>query len=96
TGADLGLLELPEEFGLIKRLAGYPEVLAVCTRTLEPQPLANYLVGLAAAFHGYYNRVRVVTEDEAASSARLALVRAVGIVLRNGLDVMGVSAPDQM
>jgi len=96
SGADLGLLALPEELGLIKRLAGYPEVLAVCTRTLEPHPLANYLVGLAAAFHGYYNRVRVVTEEEAASRARLALVRAVGIVLRNGLDLMGVAAPDQM
>jgi arginyl-tRNA synthetase len=96
TGANLGRLELPEEFGLIKRLAGFPEVLAVCTRTLEPHVLANYLVGLAAAFHGYYNRVRVVTEDEAASRARLALVRAVGIVLRNGLDLMGVAAPDRM
>ncbi len=96
TGADLNRLELPEELGLIKRLAGYPEVLAVCTRTLEPHPLANYLVGLAAAFHGYYNRVRVVTDDEGASRARLALVRAVGIVLRNGLDLMGVAAPDQM
>jgi arginyl-tRNA synthetase len=81
---------------LIKRLAGYPEVLTVCARTLEPHALANYLVGLAAAFHGYYNRVRVVTEDEAASHARLSLVRAVGIVLRNGLDLMGVAAPDQM
>jgi arginyl-tRNA synthetase len=96
TGADLALLELPEELGLIKRLAGYPEVLAVCARTLEPHPLAHYLVGLAAAFHGYYNRVRVVTEDERAGRARLALVRAVGIVLRNGLDLMGVAAPDQM
>jgi arginyl-tRNA synthetase len=96
TGADLGRLELPEEFGLIKKLAGYPEVLAVCARTLEPHPLANYLVGLAAAFHGYYNRVRVVTEDEAASRARLALVRAVGIVLRNGLELMGIAAQDQM
>jgi len=96
TGADLGRLELPEELGLIKRLAGYPEVLAVCARTLEPHPLASYLVGLAAAFHGYYNRVRVVTEDEGASRARLALVRAVGIVLRNGLALMGVTAPDRM
>ena len=96
TGADLRLLELPEELGLIKRLAGFPEVLAVCARTLEPHPLANYLVALAAAFHGYYNRVRVVTEDEAASGARLALVQAIGIVLRNGLDLMGVAAPDQM
>jgi arginyl-tRNA synthetase len=95
-GADLSRLALPEELSLIKRLAGFPEVLAVCARTLEPQPLANYLAGLAAAFHGYYNRVRVVTEDEGATAARLALVKAVGIVLRNGLDLMGVAAPDQM
>jgi arginyl-tRNA synthetase len=96
AGADLGRLELPEELALIKRLAGYPEVLAVCARTLEPHPLANYLVGLAAAFHGYYNRVRVVTDDAAGSGARLALVQAIGIVLRNGLHLMGVAAPDQM
>ena len=71
-------------------------MLAACARGLEPQPLAQYLVGLAAAFHGYYNRVRVISEDMEASRARLALVRGIGVVLRNGLDLMGVSAPDQM
>ncbi len=96
AGADLSRLELPEELSLIKKLAAFPEVLAVCARSLEPHPLANYLVSLAAAFHGYYNRVRVVTEDEGATRARLALVRAVGIVLSNGLDLMGVAAPGQM
>jgi arginyl-tRNA synthetase len=96
AGADLARLELPEELGLIKRLAAYPDVLAACARGLEPHPLASYLVGLAAAFHGYYNRVRVVTEDEALSRARLALARAVGVVVRNGLSLMGVAAPEQM
>jgi arginyl-tRNA synthetase len=96
AGADLSLLEHPEELALIRRAAGFPDALAACARGLEPHPLALYLVGLAGAFHGYYNRVRVVTDDEAASRARLALVRGIGIVLRNGLDLMGVAAPSQM
>jgi arginyl-tRNA synthetase len=96
AGADLGRLALPEEISLIRRAASFPDVLAVCARGLEPHPLAQYLVGLAAAFHGYYNRVRVISEDVEASRARLALARGIGVVLRNGLDLMGVSAPDQM
>jgi arginyl-tRNA synthetase len=96
AGADFALLALPEEVALIRRAAQYPDALAACARGLEPHGLAQYLVGLAAAFHGYYNKVRVITEDEALSRARLGLARAVGIVLRNGLDLMGVEAPTQM
>jgi arginyl-tRNA synthetase len=96
AGADLERLALPEEIGLVKRAAAYPDVLAACARGLEPHPLAQYLVGLAAAFHGYYNRVRVISDDEGASRARLALARGVGIVLRNGLDLMGIAAAEQM
>ncbi|HEY5998505.1 MAG TPA: arginine--tRNA ligase [bacterium] len=96
AGADLERLALPEELSLIKRAASFPDVLAACARGLEPHPLAQYLVGLAAAFHGYYNRVRVISEDVETSRARLALARGVGVVLRNGLGLMGVPAPDQM
>ncbi len=96
VGADLGLLAHPLEIGLIKSAAAFPDVVAACARGMEPHPLAHYLVGLAAAFHGYYNKVRIVTEDEPASRARLALARGVGIVLRNGLGLMGVAAPEQM
>jgi len=96
AGADLERLALPEEIGLVKRAAAYPDVLAACARGLEPHPLAQYLVGLAAAFHGYYNRVRVISDDEGASRARLALARGVGIVLRNGLGLMGIAAAEQM
>jgi arginyl-tRNA synthetase len=94
--ADLALLALPEEIGLIKKVAIFPDVLAGCARALEPHALAQYLVALAGAFHAYYNKTRVITEDEALSDARLALVRAVGIVIRNGLDLMGVGAPAEM
>jgi arginyl-tRNA synthetase len=96
AAADFGLLALPEELGLIRKTATYPDVLASCARLMDPHPLAAYLVSLAAAFHSYYNKVRVIGDDEALTGARLGLVRAVGVVLHNGLDLMGVTAPVEM
>jgi arginyl-tRNA synthetase len=93
---DLGPLRLPEEMSLIKKVALYPDVLATCAHGLEPHPLAQYLVGLSSAFHSYYNKVRVITDDEEVSHARLGMVRAVGIVIRNALGIMGIEAPEKM
>jgi arginyl-tRNA synthetase len=94
--ADLGRLVLPEEQALIKRLLQFPHVVAAAARTLEPHRLAYYLQELAGLFHPYYNRHRVVGEDRELMGARLALVSAVALVLRNGLDLLGVSAPEKM
>lgn len=93
---DLSPLDAPEELGLIRTVALYPDALVKAARTLEPHHLAAYLVGLAGSFHSYYNKVRVITDDERLSFARLALVQAVGIVIRNGLGVMGIEAPETM
>jgi arginyl-tRNA synthetase len=93
---DLTPLELPEEMSLIKKVSVFPDILAACSKTLEPHQLAQYLVGLAGSFHSYYNKVRVITENEDLSRARLGLVQAVGIVLRNALGLMGVAAPREM
>jgi arginyl-tRNA synthetase len=93
---DLSPLGGSEEMGLIRKVALYPDALVKAARTLEPHHLAAYLVGLAGSFHSYYNKVRVITDDERLSYARLALVRAVGIVVRNGLGVMGIEAPETM
>lgn len=93
---DLDPLRLPEEMSLIKKIATYPDVLATCARLLDPHPLTQYLVALAGNFHSYYNKVRVITDDEDLSHARLAMVRAVGIVIRNALDIMGIEAPEKM
>ncbi len=93
---DLDPLVLPEELGIIKKAALYPDVLEMSARGLEPHHLAHYLVGLAGSFHSYYNKTRVITDDERLSLARLGMVRAVGIVIRNGLELMGVSAPETM
>ncbi|MBI2878484.1 MAG: arginine--tRNA ligase [Candidatus Rokubacteria bacterium] len=89
-------LELPEEVGLIKKVLQYPDVVLQAARALEPHRIAYYLQELAAAFHAYYNRHRVVTDDLPLTHARLALVHGVGLVLRNGLGLLGVSAPEKM
>ncbi|MFQ5520988.1 MAG: arginine--tRNA ligase [Candidatus Methylomirabilia bacterium] len=96
TGVDLSPLTLPEELGLVKRLLHFPAVVAGAARALEPHRIAYYLQDLAANFHPYYNRHRVVGDDLRLTQARLALVAAVGQVVRNGLALLGVSAPEKM
>ncbi len=90
------LLKLPEEIMLIKYISRYPEVVGGSAQALEPHRFTFYLNELAAVFHSYYNKHRVVGEDAALSSARLFLVNAVGIVLRNALRILGVTAPEKM
>jgi arginyl-tRNA synthetase len=93
---DIDRLILDEELALAKLLARYPEAVDSAARHLEPHRLVFYLQELAALFHSYYNRQRVLTEDVEASRARLYLVNAVRIVLENALLLLGVSAPEQM
>ena len=85
-----------QELGLLQRLNDYPETLENAARELAPHGVAFYLRELAAEFHGYYNSTRVLVEDEAVRLARLALATAVRQVLRNGLALLGVSAPEKM
>jgi arginyl-tRNA synthetase len=65
-------------------------------KALEPHRLTFYLNDLAALFHSYYNKNKVLSEDQAVSEARLYLVESVWIVLRNVLKLLGVSAPERM
>ncbi|MBP1658364.1 MAG: argS [Bacteroidetes bacterium] len=90
------LLTAPEEMTLIKRLLQFPEVVESCALTHEPHRLADYLHDLAGTFHLFYHHHRVVTQDERLTTARLALVRCVQIVLRNGFTILGINAPEQM
>ncbi len=96
TGVDLSLLNTPEEIELIKILRKFPEIIAICVHEMEPYRITLYLQELAGAFHGFYNKHRVVSDDLRLSSARLALVECVQIVLGNGLRLLGVSAPEEM
>jgi len=90
------LLRDEEELDLIKTLGFFPEVVEGSGRTLEPHRLTGYLQTLASSFHNFYDRVRVVGEEEEKTLARLALVGAAQITLRNGLRLLGVSAPAKM
>jgi arginyl-tRNA synthetase len=89
-------LEAPEEIDLIKALARYPDILAGSARSMEPHRVTYYLMELASAFHTYYNKHRVLTDDPSLRCGRLNLVLAVQKVIRNGLTLLGVSAPDRM
>jgi arginyl-tRNA synthetase len=81
---------------LIKLLGEYPEVLANSARYLEPHRIPYYLNELVALFHSYYNHNRILGEDEAVTQARLYLAAALRVVIRNGLSVVGVTAPEKM
>jgi arginyl-tRNA synthetase len=93
---DFQPLALPEEQTLIKRLLQFPGLVAGAARAREPHRIAYYLSELAGLYHPYYKFRRVITEDRALTLARLGLAAAVGQVVRNGLELLGVSAPESM
>jgi arginyl-tRNA synthetase len=96
AAADVSLLGAPTELALMSRLADYPQVLERATAELSPHDIAFYLRELASAFHTFYDAQRVLVDDLPLRHARLALLAATRQVLRNGLGVLGVSAPEQM
>jgi len=94
--ADLALLSSPYEEALLRRLADFPEQLAAAARDLAPHAVTFYLKDLAADFHSYYNAERFLIDDLPRRRARLLLAAAAGQVVRNGLAVLGLGAPEQM
>lgn len=94
--ANLALLSEPHEEALLMALARYPEVVETAARAHEPHQLAHYLRELAMAFHTYYNEHRVLVPDDAHRDARLNLSLATRQVIKNGLKLLGVSAPEVM
>ncbi len=89
-------LKSPEEIKLIRILASFPEIVEKSSKDLHPHIIFTFLMNLASAFHGYYNRHKVITEDKELTMARLCLISAVKIVIRNALELLGVSAPERM
>lgn len=93
---DYSRLELTEELALVKQLARFPETVVSAALSYEPHRVVFYLQDLAAQFHSYYNRYRVLVDDPATSRARLYLVNSVRTVLANALHLLGLSAPERM
>ena len=90
------LLVEPQEVLLVALISRYPEVIHAAALTCEPHQVAYYLRELANGLHSYYNAVPLLCEPEALRSARLCLLKAVRQVLRNGVQLLGVSAPESM
>ena len=91
-----GALVAPKEQVLLNRLSEFPGAIADAAAELSPHVMAFYLRELAADFHGFYNSERVLVDDTGLRSARLVLVAATAEVLRSGLRLLGVSAPNRM
>ena len=94
--ADLSVLIADEEKALIKQLAQYPAVVQLAARDYDPSFINRYLVELAAAFHKFYNACRIKGEAENVLLARLKLADTARAVLKNGMTLIGCSAPEKM
>jgi len=89
-------LSEPETEALLRALAGFPSLVAGAAKAREPHRIPVYLKELAAKFHAFYHHHRVVTSDVERTNARLLLTRATGAVVKRGLGLLGVSAPERM
>ncbi|HEU4564800.1 MAG TPA: arginine--tRNA ligase [Gemmatimonadaceae bacterium] len=98
TGADVdfSILREPEEQELIKALLDFPALVAGAAEALEPHRVASYLLETARLVHLWYHKHHVLNEPDEITRARLVLARAARVVLRNGLAILGISAPDRM
>ena len=94
--ADLHALDTPPAQTLLFKLAQYPDMLRAAANDFAPHDVTFYLRDLASAYHSYYDAERILVDDPATKQARLALVAATAQVLRNGLAILGVSAPEKM
>ncbi len=93
---EFNLLNSKEELNLIKHLVQFPQTIEMSALNFEPHRVVNYLFELASLFHKFYTECRVISDDVALSQVRLALIDAVRIVIANGLNVLGISAPEHM
>jgi arginyl-tRNA synthetase len=96
ASADLSRLQEEIELDIARKIAAYPDELVMSAEDRAPNRLAKYALDLAGLFHSFYNSCRVMGDDAGLTSARLALSGAVGIVLRNCLGILGISAPEKM
>jgi arginyl-tRNA synthetase len=94
--ADLRLLSIYEELRIIRKLLIYPMIFEGAVNTHEPHRITFYLQELSGMFHPYYNKYRIVSDDIELTRAKLALCEAIRIVLQDGLEILGISAPEKM
>jgi len=94
--ADMAELSSPAELALLQKLIDFPDTVEMAAKEFSPHLIAFYLRELASEFHSYYNSTRFLVPEIALQNARLALIAATRQVLKNGMTLLGVSAPDKM
>ena len=92
----LSLLKDEEELDLIEKISYFPQEISDSALTFDPSKITKYVISVASSFHTFYNAKRVKVEDEKLMKARIMLIKATKITLKNALDVLGISAPDRM
>jgi arginyl-tRNA synthetase len=96
NNVDLSLLLEPEELKLLKSIAAFPGLIESAALELAPHRVIFFLMDLAGQFHSFYNKHKVLTEDAGLTQARLHLVDALRMVFKNGLEILGLRAPEKM
>lgn len=96
AGIDFAVLTEPEEQELIKALASFPDLILAAGKSLEPHRLATYLLDTSRLAHLWYHKHHVLGQSEPVMRGRLALARGAQIVLRNGLELLGITAPERL
>lgn len=96
ASVDMTLLKEPEELNLLKTMSSFPQTIESSALELAPHKVIFYLMELAGQLHSYYNKHKVMTDDQALCKARLYLIKALQVVLKNGLGIVGLSAPEKM
>ena len=86
----------PEELKLLQTMSTFPATIESSALELAPHKIIFYLMELAGQLHSYYNKHKVITDDLPLSRARLCMIRALQVVLKNGLEMVGLSAPERM
>jgi len=94
--ADFSLLKEKEEISLIKILEDFPRTIQRAIDGYEPALLSNYLIRLASTFNTYYQNIKIITEEEKKTRAKMLLVKSAQVVLKEGLRLLGIKAPEQM
>ncbi len=96
SSVDLNVLSSAQEAVLMQKLSEFPEVVKTAAAELTPHIIANYLKDCASELHSYYNNTKFLVDDLTTKQARIALITATQQILKNGLDLLGVSAPNKM
>jgi len=93
---NLSLLKNDDEIKLINKLIDFKNIVKKINTNMEPQLLATYLLELSSMFHKYYAKNRIINDSEELSKARLVFIQSISIILKNGLNILGISSPKKM